>query len=273
MNRKGIIACIVFGVMALSGWVSTLLYEKDKPAPTQPVQAEPEPKAVQITDVTFRDGTISGVLRNDLLRNSWFQVRFSILDAAGNKLRSVGDRIEGLGRGETWKFKVHYFDREAALYQFEGVWTKHGEVGADFETRAEAKAKAVAAASAYVPKSDRNFFDAQHAERLSANETALKEAQQQSALEKADREEKAAAVLAISERRRGATTARVVSYQHQQASNGLGSFQFEIGKRYLHGDGLPQDQPLARFWLTSACTNGLSEATNLLRTMSITGAK
>jgi hypothetical protein len=57
---------------------------------------------------------------------------------------------------------------------------------------------------------------------------------------------------------------RVVAYQHQQASNGFGSFQYEIGKRYLNGDGVPVDAELARHWLRSACTNGLSEATNLL---------
>jgi TPR repeat protein len=60
------------------------------------------------------------------------------------------------------------------------------------------------------------------------------------------------------------TRQRVLAYHHQQATNGLGSFQYELGKRYLNGDGVPQDKDLARHWLRSACTNGLSEATNLL---------
>lgn len=59
-------------------------------------------------------------------------------------------------------------------------------------------------------------------------------------------------------------TVRVIAYQLQQASNGLPSFQLEVAKRYLKGDGVPQDHALATHWLRAACTNHDSTASNLL---------
>jgi hypothetical protein len=61
-----------------------------------------------------------------------------------------------------------------------------------------------------------------------------------------------------------AQQSKVVTYQLNQASNGLPSFQFEIGKRYLNGDGLEANRDLALHWLRSACTNGNEQASNLL---------
>ncbi len=58
--------------------------------------------------------------------------------------------------------------------------------------------------------------------------------------------------------------AKVIAYQLTQASNGLPSFQLEIGKRYLRGDGVPMDAALARHWLQSAATNTEAEAIRLL---------
>jgi hypothetical protein len=66
------------------------------------------------------------------------------------------------------------------------------------------------------------------------------------------------------ERRRNEMAPRVIAYQHQQASNGYPSFQLELGKRYLRGDGVDQNMLLARHWLQSACTNGDSQASNIL---------
>jgi hypothetical protein len=57
---------------------------------------------------------------------------------------------------------------------------------------------------------------------------------------------------------------RIVDYQHQQASNGFPSFQLEMAKRYLRGDGVETNLALARHWLQAACTNGEPVATNLL---------
>ena len=57
---------------------------------------------------------------------------------------------------------------------------------------------------------------------------------------------------------------RIVAYQLQQASNGSPSFQIEVGKRYMRGDGVETNLALARHWLQAACTNGESQASNLL---------
>ena len=59
--------------------------------------------------------------------------------------------------------------------------------------------------------------------------------------------------------------AKIAAYQLAQASNGSPSFQIEVAKRYMRGDGLPLDKQLARYWLASACTNHESQATNLLK--------
>lgn len=82
-------------------------------------------------------------------------------------------------------------------------------------------------------------------------------------LESARRRAQEAAVQA----RIAAAQSRVIAYQNQQASNGYPSFQYELGKRYLKGDGVPKDWEMARHWLESACTNRLSEASNLLATI------
>lgn len=68
----------------------------------------------------------------------------------------------------------------------------------------------------------------------------------------------------IEDAERQAQTSKVILYQLTQASNGLPSFQIEVAKRYLKGDGLPQDTALATHWLKSACTNHDSTASNLL---------
>jgi len=60
-------------------------------------------------------------------------------------------------------------------------------------------------------------------------------------------------------------TARVVTYQQQQAEKGMPSFQLELGRRYLRGDGVETNLALARHWLHAASTNGESQATNLLK--------
>lgn len=63
---------------------------------------------------------------------------------------------------------------------------------------------------------------------------------------------------------RVSTQARIIAYQLAQASNGFPSFQVELGKRYARGDGVETNYVLARHWLQSACTNGSTEASNLL---------
>jgi TPR repeat protein len=60
---------------------------------------------------------------------------------------------------------------------------------------------------------------------------------------------------------------RVVRYQLTQASNGLPSFQFEIARRYLRGDGVETNRALGLHWLRAAVTNGHEGASNLLHSL------
>jgi hypothetical protein len=59
--------------------------------------------------------------------------------------------------------------------------------------------------------------------------------------------------------------ARVVAFQIDKAENGYPSFQLELAKRYLTGNGVTMNTNLAIHWLQAACTNGESQASNLLR--------
>lgn len=77
-------------------------------------------------------------------------------------------------------------------------------------------------------------------------------------------EEASQNALSKSEQERITMAPKVLAYQFQQASNGLGSFQLIVGKRYLTGDGVETNLNLARHWLRAACTNGEFQASNLL---------
>ena len=90
--------------------------------------------------------------------------------------------------------------------------------------------------------------------RIEKEEAAVREA-------KAKAEASSRAQMANRERAR---VAKIISYQLTQASNGFPSFQLEIGKRYLKGDGVETNIDLARHWLSSAATNGESQAVKLL---------
>jgi TPR repeat protein len=111
----------------------------------------------------------------------------------------------------------------------------------------------------------REIWEKEEAARIASEERTRKAAEQakREAIETRQKQIEAA---------RSATTARVVAYQHQQASNGSPSFQIELGKRFMRGDGVETNVALARHWLKSACTNGESEATNLLRQIKFQGA-
>jgi hypothetical protein len=58
--------------------------------------------------------------------------------------------------------------------------------------------------------------------------------------------------------------ARTVEFQKQHAAQGSESAQYELGLRYLKGDGVEKDEALARKWLTVASKNGYSPATRKL---------
>lgn len=73
--------------------------------------------------------------------------------------------------------------------------------------------------------------------------------------------------------KKAALTARIVANQLKQASNGSPTFQLELGKRYMSGDGVETNLALARHWLQSACTNHESAASNLLERLLKSGGK
>ncbi len=54
---------------------------------------------------------------------------------------------------------------------------------------------------------------------------------------------------------------------------GSPTFQIEMGKRYMSGDGVETNLALARHWLQSACTNHESAASNLLERLLKSGGK
>lgn len=109
------------------------------------------------------------------------------------------------------------------------------------------------------------------AKRRAENEARYQVAQAE-ALLRAERENKQKQeeskqkqeALRLADEKRAALTAKVVAFQLTQASNGLPSFQLELGRRYLRGEGVKTNIALALHWLRSACTNGESQASNLL---------
>ena len=85
-------------------------------------------------------------------------------------------------------------------------------------------------------------------------------------LAEAEREIQAAAreIQAAAQSRAREMLLRVIANQLKQASNGSPTFQLELGKRYMRGDGVETNLALARHWLESACTNHVAGASNLL---------
>ena len=200
----------------------------------------------EVTDVAATERVISGTLRN--VASSYdgsFSIRFSIYDSAGNKLGSASDSINALKPGETWRFKANVFDLDTAKFQYEGVWTKYGQVMASYATRRESQVAT----------------ESQHEKRRTEREAEERRANEERMARDAEQSEK---LRAAERAKREATLVRVIKFQHEQAEKGFGSFQYELARRYLKGDGVETNQPIAIQWLESACTNGLTEASNLL---------
>ncbi|MBI3880609.1 MAG: sel1 repeat family protein [Verrucomicrobia bacterium] len=63
-----------------------------------------------------------------------------------------------------------------------------------------------------------------------------------------------------------ATQAKVLALQMRQASNGSATFQFDLGARYLKGDGVEKNEDLAREWLEKSAAQGNNQAKALLET-------
>jgi TPR repeat protein len=59
-------------------------------------------------------------------------------------------------------------------------------------------------------------------------------------------------------------TRRTVEFQKKRASEGSESAQYELGMRYLRGDGVEKDEATGRKWLTQAAENGYGPAAKKL---------
>jgi TPR repeat protein len=57
---------------------------------------------------------------------------------------------------------------------------------------------------------------------------------------------------------------KVLEYQKQRAESGAPSAQYDLGMRYLDGDGVEKDPELGRKWLEAAAKNGNSQAAKKL---------
>ncbi len=67
------------------------------------------------------------------------------------------------------------------------------------------------------------------------------------------------------ESKRSETEQKVIAFQMERASNGSAQAQFDLGMRYLHGEGLGSNLDFARRWLNAAATNGNASASNALK--------
>jgi hypothetical protein len=63
--------------------------------------------------------------------------------------------------------------------------------------------------------------------------------------------------------------AAAFKYAKEKATEGSGPFQLSLGKKYLKGEGTSQDLDQAKYWFECACTNNSSEASNMLRRISV----
>jgi TPR repeat protein len=57
---------------------------------------------------------------------------------------------------------------------------------------------------------------------------------------------------------------KALEFQKKKAEEGSESAQYELGMRYLKGDGVEKDEATARRWLTMSSKNGYSAATRRL---------
>jgi len=67
-----------------------------------------------------------------------------------------------------------------------------------------------------------------------------------------------------SEAQQEALARRVIGVQQSRAAEGSPAAQFDLGVRYMNGDGMPKDFELARKWLTESALNGHSPAARKL---------
>ncbi len=57
---------------------------------------------------------------------------------------------------------------------------------------------------------------------------------------------------------------KTIAFQKKQAEAGAPTAQYDLGVRYLNGDGVEKDSELARKWLNASATNGNTQAAKKL---------
>ena len=58
---------------------------------------------------------------------------------------------------------------------------------------------------------------------------------------------------------------KTIEFQKKRAAAGAPTAQYDLGMRYLNGDGLEKNPELAQKWLQAAATNGNTQATKELQ--------
>ncbi len=60
---------------------------------------------------------------------------------------------------------------------------------------------------------------------------------------------------------------KTIEFQKKKAEEGAPTAQYDLGMRYLSGDGVEKDLDLAKKWLNASATNGNSQAVKKLETL------
>ena len=100
----------------------------------------------------------------------------------------------------------------------------------------------------------------------SAKLLADQKAEEKRAKEIADAERHAKKLIAEYAERgaREKRNAAAIQFIKERAASGSGVFQLRLAEKYIAGEGVETNLALARLWLLAACTNGESQASNLL---------
>jgi TPR repeat protein len=69
-----------------------------------------------------------------------------------------------------------------------------------------------------------------------------------------------------------AAVQRLVALQKEQAEKGRPGSQYDLGMRYLKGDGVPADPKLGREWIAKSAAQGESEAVKKLKELDAAAA-
>ena len=68
---------------------------------------------------------------------------------------------------------------------------------------------------------------------------------------------------------RAEATKKTVEFQRRKAAEGSPQFQYDLGMRYLKGDGVERDSKMARFWLKASADQSHTLAAKKLAELSV----